>query len=151
MLALLIALASPAGEIADLSWMAGHWLECSKNGESAETWTDGRGGVMLGLSKSVRDGRTDWELSRVESTADGMTFFASPKGQQPATFKALSIATDRAVFENSEHDFPQRVIYVRDGDRLTGRIEGDVAGKLKSMEWHYQRATLNTACPRNPE
>lgn len=42
MLALLIAVASPG--IADLSWMAGHWLECSANGETAETWTDGRGG-----------------------------------------------------------------------------------------------------------
>jgi len=47
-----------APQVADLSWMAGYWLECSPRGEATETWTDDRGGVMLGLSKSIRNGRT---------------------------------------------------------------------------------------------
>jgi len=147
MLALFMALVLPAADIADLSWMAGHWLECSARGEAAETWTDGRGQVMLGLSKSVRDGRTSWELSRIDRTADGITFFASPKGQLPTAFRAISITRDKAVFEQLDHDFPQRVIYLRQGDRLTGRIEGVVAGRPKFVEWHYERAALNAACP----
>lgn len=143
----LLALVSPTTGIDDLSWMAGHWLECSPSGAAAETWTDGRGGVMLGVSKSVRGDRTNWELSRIDRTPEGVTFFTVPKGQQPAAFRAKSIARDRVVFENLDHDFPQRVIYTRNGDQLTGRIEGTIAGAPKSAEWQYRRAVLNAVCP----
>ncbi len=139
-----LAAATPPGVP---SWMAGHWLECSARGEAAETWTDDRGQVMLGLSKSIRDGRASWELSRIDRTADGIAFFASPKGQPPTMFRAVSISGDRAVFEKRDHDFPQRVIYTRRGDRLAGRIEGVVDGKPKAIEWHYRRAALNMVCP----
>lgn len=147
MFALMIASASPMVQFADLSWMAGHWLECSARGEASETWTDARGDVLLGLSKSIRDGRTSWELSRIDATSDGITFFASPKGQQPTAFKAVSIAQDKAVFEQRDHDFPQRIVYTRQGDRLTGRIEGIVARKPRSTEWHYRLSPLNAVCP----
>lgn len=139
--------ASPVPQTADLSWIAGHWLECTPRGEATETWTDGRGGLMLGLSKSIRDGRTSWELSRIDRTPEGIAFFASPKGQQPAEFKAVSITKDKVVFEKLDHDFPQRVVYMREGDRLTGRIEGTVGGKLRSAEWHYRLSPLNATCP----
>ena len=64
-----------------------------------------------------------------------------------ATFAAVSITTGEALFEARDHDFPQRVIYRRDGDRLTGRIEGTIAGKPRAVEWHYRRAPLGEACP----
>jgi len=47
-----------APQVAHLSWMAGKRIECSPRGDATETWADDRGGVMLGLSKSIRDGRT---------------------------------------------------------------------------------------------
>lgn len=143
----MIALASNSPAVDDLSWMAGHWLECTARGEAAETWTDGRGGMMLGLSKSLRGGRASWELSRIDRTADGVTFFANPSGQSPTAFKAVSITRARAVFENLDHDFPQRMIYTRSEDQLTGRIEGMVGGTLKSIEWHYRLSALNATCP----
>jgi hypothetical protein len=147
MLALLITLAAPVANVADLSWLAGHWLECSAKGEAAETWTDDRGDVMLGLSKSVRNGKTSWELSRIDKIAGDITFFASPKGQQPTAFSAVSITPGKVVFEKPDHDFPQRVIYSREGNRLTGRIEGVIGGTERSVEWHYRRAALNATCP----
>ncbi len=55
----------------------------------------------------------------------------------------------RAVFENAENDFPQRVIYSRDGDVLTGRIEGTIDGQPQAMEWVYQPAELNARCPES--
>lgn len=139
--------AAPVWQLADLSWLAGHWLACGPHGETAETWTDDRGGVLLGISKSVRGGRVGWEFSRIDRTADGIVFHASPKGQQPAAFTAVSITRNSVVFENRAHDFPQRVSYRRDGDRLVGRIDGVVAGTPRSAEWRYQRAALNAVCP----
>lgn len=146
-LALVAIVSIPPQQVNDLSWLAGHWLECTPRGETSETWTDARGGVMLGVSRSIRGNRTDWELARIDTAPDGVTFFASPKGQAPTAFRAVSVVTGRAVFENAGHDFPQRVIYTRHGDRLTGRIEGTIDGQSRSIEWHYSAATLNAACP----
>jgi hypothetical protein len=138
--------AAPPAQLGDLSWMAGHWLECSPDAETTETWTDDHGGVMLGISKSLRRSSTHWEFARIDRTPEGITFFASPKGQQGAAFHAVSIARDRVVFEQRDHDFPQRVIYMRRDDRLTGRIEGVIDGRPRTVEWHYHRSPLGATC-----
>ena len=45
------------------------------------------------------------------------------------------------VFENPEHDFPQRVGYRRDGaDGLQAWIEGQANGKSRRVDFSYQRA-----------
>jgi len=44
------------------------------------------------------------------------------------------------VFEDLAHDFPQRVIYRRLGpDAGTGRIEGQIGGQAKSIDFPYKR------------
>jgi hypothetical protein len=50
------------------------------------------------------------------------------------------------VFEDLAHDFPQRVIYERKGDRLAARIEGMMGGKLEAMDWGFSAAKLNEGC-----
>jgi hypothetical protein len=77
---------------------------------------------------------------------DDLSFLAQPRGAEGATaFRLVRSAPGEAVFENPAHDFPQRIIYRRTGDRLTGRIEG---ADGQGMEWHYRAAPLNTRCPR---
>ncbi|HYE87055.1 MAG TPA: DUF6265 family protein [Vicinamibacterales bacterium] len=67
-------------------------------------------------------------------------------GQPAAAFPLVRSGPGEAVFENPSHDFPQRVIYRREGDRLTGRIEGRSNGTEQAMEWHYRAAPLNAGC-----
>ncbi len=44
------------------------------------------------------------------------------------------------MFENPAHDFPQRVIYRRLGaDAVTGRIEGQIGGQARSVDFPYKR------------
>lgn len=143
-LAMLLIAATPPPP--DLSWLAGYWLSCEDNREVSETWSDPRGGVMLGSSIAMDGGKVSWEQTRIGPSASGTAFFAMPSGQAPAEFALVSIKAGEAVFENPAHDFPQRVIYRRDGDRLTGRIEGHSGGKPASAEWHYRTAPLNTRC-----
>ena len=42
------------------------------------------------------------------------------------------------AFENKDHDFSQRIIYRRQKDLLTARIEGVIKGKEESMEWTWK-------------
>ena len=69
-----------------------------------------------------------------------LAFIALPSGQNMATFPLSSLSETEAVFENPDHDFPQRVIYARDGDsRLVPRIEGVSKGKLRVVEFPMTR------------
>lgn len=143
----MLMLAPAAAAAQDLTWMSGYWLSCSGGQEVSETWTDSRGAVMLGMSFTLRNGRPSWEFSRIGPSGSGLSFFAQPSGQAPAEFRAVETGANRVVFENPQHDFPQRVIYRRDGNRLIGRIEGIVDGRPRSAEWHYETAGFNARCP----
>ena len=134
--------AAPAAE-PDLDWLAGYWLSCEDGVEVSETWSNRRGGIMLGSSITIGNDAFGWEQIRIEADGDGLTFHALPRGQSAAAFRLVRSGQREAVFENPAHDFPQRVIYRRTGNRLDARIEG--AGG-RSMDWHYRAARLNARC-----
>lgn len=132
----------------DLDWLAGYWLSCEDGRDVAETWSERRGGVMMGYTITTGPQAFSWEQMRIETgEPDGaLSFIAQPRGAEgPVAFRLVRAGAREAVFENPQHDFPQRVIYRRSGNRLTGRIEGDGG---QSHEWHYRAAPLNTRCRR---
>jgi hypothetical protein len=134
----------------ELDWLAGYWLSCEGGREVSETWSDRRGTTMLAFSFTFARGRAAFEQMRIEftpaagGTAASVSFIAQQPGQAPVPFRLVRHSRREAVFENPAHDFPQRVIYRRTGNRLDARIEG--AGG-RSMDWHYRAARLNARCP----
>jgi hypothetical protein len=139
----------------DASWLAGYWLSCARGEQVSETWSDPRGGVTLGLNFTLAKGKASWENLRIApssketaSSGQGVSLFAAPSGQPPTEFPlAPSKSSARKfVFEDLTHDFPQRVIYERKGDKLAARIEGMMGGKLEAMDWSFSAAKLNEGC-----
>lgn len=143
------ALAAAPATQPDLSWMAGYWLSCLPNRQVSDTWTGPRAGVLAGTTVTTRPGRpVQVEFARIAPGADGvLAFHAIPDGQPPAAFALREAGERRLVFENLAHDFPQRVIYSRSGDTLTGRIDGKIGGADRSTEWIYKASPLNAECP----
>ena len=145
--ALLLALQPPApppggAELARLSWMAGCWIQKTPNGEIQEQWMAPGGGIMMGMSRTIADGRTaSYETLRIAPMVSGtLAYIASPSGQPQTTFPLKSASTSEVVFENLAHDFPQRIIYRRGGeDTITARIEGLVGGRLQGQEFDFKR------------
>lgn len=131
----------------DLSWMAGYWLDCSGGREASETWSDPRGGLSVGHAVTIEDGRPSFEVSHIGPTRQGFAYVAQPGGVPPTVFVLAESGPTRAVFANAENDFPTRVIYERDGADLKARIEGEIAGQARSIEWRFHAAPLNTRCP----
>jgi len=129
--------------INDLAWLKGCW-SLNRNGrETTEHWLKPAGGIMLGISRTVADGKTlEFEFTQIRQEANGEIFFiAKPSGQPEATFKMSKGSANEVIFENPQHDFPQRVIYRRQGDgSLLGRIEGVSKGKEKSVDFPMTRA-----------
>jgi hypothetical protein len=134
---------SPSG-IGALAWLAGSWAGSDGGADHEEHWTSSRGGAMVGMHRTVRDGRmVEFEFLRIEERAGALVYLSMPNGRSPATpFTLKSLDGERVVFENASHDFPQRVIYWKDGETLRARIEGTVDGKSRSLEWRWTRSSL---------
>ena len=136
-----VADASPGGGILRLAWLAGCWQRASGGRIVDEQWMAPRGGMMLGMSRTVRDGRAvEWEAIRIEERGGKLAFVASPSGQSTTEFLSAEIGDDGVVFENPAHDFPQRVIYRRGAaDSLWARIEGERSGQLRGVDFRMAR------------
>ncbi len=144
-LALLLALSphaqsgSDAATLDKLAWMAGAWGGTESGVEMEEHWLAPRGGLLLGLHRDVfPNGRAFFEYLRIEQSADGITYWASPLGRPATPFRLKELGDKRVVFENPEHDWPQRILYWRGDDgALHARVEGDQNGQQRAEEWRW--------------
>ena len=135
--------AAPAAavSVADLAWLAGCWAAEGAEPGSEEHWLAPAGGTLLGMSRTVRGGRTvAHEFLQIREQEPGrVVFIAKPSGQPEATFALASSDPRALVFENPAHDFPQRVIYRLDGETLRARIEGTEGGEAKGFDFPLRR------------
>jgi len=126
------------GDLHELAWIAGHWSNDVEGMTMEEAWIAPSGGIMLGVHRDVRTESkklASWEYLRIEEREDGIVYVASPGGGPSTDFRLSDLEENRAVFENPAHDFPKRILYTRDGDKLTARIEGDEG---QGMEWVWK-------------
>lgn len=113
-----------ASKLDKISWLSGHWrLEVGEQ-MLEELWTPARGGMMIGLNRSVSTEGATFEYLRIEERADGIFYVASPQGAPGTDFKMVEASEIQVAFENPENDFPKRIEYSRTGDALTARISG---------------------------
>jgi hypothetical protein len=143
----LVAAGTPE-KIDRVAWLQGCWQLDSGGRVVEEQWMAPRGGVMLGMGRTVRDGKLVEYESVVLREQDGrIAYEAHPSGQPPAVFTSQTIGESTAVFENLAHDFPQRVGYTRDGESLVAWIEGTANGKSRRVDFPYRRV----ACAGSPK
>ncbi len=143
MIALLLAaaLADPAARLEALDWMVGAWVEVRGEATTREVWQPPAGGVMTGVNEARRGDRPAVvEHMTIATTPEGVIFTALLPGQPPTAFRLRPGPEGEAVFENPEHDFPQRVIYRRCEADLCARIEGVRGGETVARDWRFQRA-----------
>ncbi|GAB2860162.1 DUF6265 family protein [Pseudoduganella ginsengisoli] len=127
-----------------LGWMSGCWAAAGGEAGSGEQWMAPAGGTLMGMSRTVKNGKTvGWEALHIRDVDGKLAYVAKPHNQPEAAFKLASLEGQHVVFENPQHDFPQRIIYKRDGDQLHARIEGTMKGKAKGIDFPLQK----TACP----
>lgn len=134
----------PAAEISTLGWMAGNWTGTQDGVEMEELWQKPKGGSMLGVHRDIKAGKTvSFEFFRIEANSDGIIYWSSPHARPATPFKMIELSKNRVVFENAEHDFPQRIIYwLTEDGALHAKIEGRLAGKPAAEEWTWRRTGL---------
>jgi hypothetical protein len=141
---LAVQAATPAAEkpsIAWLSWMNGAWAFERNGRETFENWIVS-GDTMIGVSRTVVKGKTvEHEFLLIRPDENGNLYYiAKPSGQAETAFRLVRAPRGEAVFENLQHDFPQRIRYTLKTDgTMLAVIEGTKDGKTRRVEFPYRR------------
>ncbi len=88
------------------------------------------GDILKGRSYEVRNSDTliTEELEIFKGKDKLIYYIATVENQnqgKPVYFKLISYEPQRFVFENLEHDFPERIIYFREGKDLRVLLQGE--------------------------
>jgi hypothetical protein len=138
--------ASQKSGVDQLDWMSGCWSSDDGKQQVEECWMKPAGQSMLGTSRTVAGGKTVFtEHIQIREKDSQLAYIVSiGMGAKPVVFKQIKSADGEVIFENPEHDFPQRIIYRRESaDKLFARIEGKEKGVDKGMDFRYKRAKCN--------
>jgi hypothetical protein len=121
-----------------LVFMAGCWAFGSGGREFQETWMKPEAGSMMGMARTVANGRTVFsEHMEIREENGAITMYVQLRLPGRVTpFKLTASSETEAVFSNPEHDFPQRIIYRKQDDGLFARIEG---GKGTPQDFPFKR------------
>ena len=105
-----------------LSWLAGCWMTPDKS--SQEVWVIDSDRSLAGFSVAISSNKVGfYEVLSISRGKDGSwVYTAYPSGQASASFTATEITENSVVFANPDHDYPQEIRYVREGNRLFATI-----------------------------
>ncbi|MGB4774266.1 MAG: DUF6265 family protein [Daejeonella sp.] len=131
-------------KIQQLEWLIGNWKNSTVNGQLYEIWTKRNDTLYSGHSFMITKGDTAFSERITLQLKEGNLFYIPIVSDQnkgkAVSFKLISDTKGEFVFENKEHDFPQRIIYKNPvPDSLFARIEGNVDGKFKKDEFPMTR------------
>jgi len=125
-----------------LLWIADSWVSASGETTSYEEWKVINNDLYEGGSKTIKEGKTIFsETLKIENIAEGIFYVADvAHNPAPVKFKLTSVSDTSAVFENPQHDFPQRITYLLEEGNLHAIIEGPGKdGKIKKVDFYMQK------------
>jgi hypothetical protein len=139
---LTLAACQAGGDLSDLDWVLGKWQVNDSN--NYEEWVKVNDGLLQGKGYKIRDNRTIVNET-IEISLSGNEVFYIPTVMNqnagvPVEFKLVSKSATEIVFENKEHDFPQRIIYVKNGGmQIDARIEGVRDGQFSEVRFQLKK------------
>ena len=68
-----------------------------------------------------------------------LVYIALPSRQKEVVFTATAVAAGSVVFENPAHDFPSRISYTLQGDKLEAKASGNKPSGPAEESWTLQR------------
>ena len=126
-------------------WFLGEWGNVTPEGELTERWKQENDSVYLGESYFVMNGKDTVfaETVRLEETGGKLKYIVTVPGQnngQPVPFEMTSATENQLVFENSQHDFPSKIIYNKiTADSIMAEISGMQKGKPASQQFALKK------------
>lgn len=128
-----------------MDWVLGYWEMVSPEGKVTESWIRTNDSVYSGIGKytdTAGQTLTTEEISIV--LRDGKLLYIplvtdQNKGE-PVIFTEVVFSDTMVAFDNKNHDFPQRIVYVMQGaGKMLAYIEGEINGEPARLEYPYTK------------
>lgn len=129
---------------ANLQLLKGTWSMKTKDAILYESWQQENDSTLRSSSFIVKNNDTTF-LEHVELKLRNKAIVYIPtvpgqNDQQPVNFTLINFEDSTYIFENKQHDFPQRIIYhLPQNNQLHAWIEGEVKGKYKRTDYNYMK------------
>ncbi len=134
-----VALPMAPGGWDHAAMLEGHWRQVKDGEVNEEIWTNNKGNVMVGMSRTVKGLENSWEYLRLENTKTGVIYIARPNGAKEETGFMLTVSKpDQLVFLNPANDWPMRIEYRLTGpDALEATVSGldPTKGQVLKFKW----------------
>jgi hypothetical protein len=140
---IVVSCSNKKNNISDFSWLSGKWSGIVNGSEFFEAWQPLQGNLLSGMGGAVMNNDTVFsEKIRIEQRGEDIFYTATvSENGGPVDFKFTGYKSDSLVFENQEHDFPQRVVYFKhSNDKLYACIDGKKSGVYSRMEFSLLKA-----------
>jgi hypothetical protein len=113
----------PAADVAFTERLIGVWEGPLGDARYRETWHQHDATTFNGIAQVIANGQVvNEEQMRLMYFAGEWLFIASTGGQRITSFVRVAVRDGEWVFENREHDFPQRIGYRVQADTLSAYI-----------------------------
>ena len=125
-------------------WLIGSWRGVIGEGVSVESWYKQNDSTYMGAGLFIK-GHVNLsdESIKLYQIGDDLYYEPTVKGQnggKPVTFKMALITPTKMVFENMQHDFPQRITYTQyTDDSMVASISGTDKGMVRSESFPMTR------------
>jgi len=131
-------------EIEALDWLIGSWENIQEESEFFEIWRKENDTVFYGESfLLVNKDTVFFETMFLEQIRNDLFLTPTTMNQNDGnsvTFKLVSAESREFVFENKEHDFPQRIVYTNPtSDSLFAYIEGYENDTYRKTDFKFIR------------
>lgn len=127
------------------NWFLGRWENNSAEGNLSEIWTKENDSTFSGESYFVIKNDTVFaEKVSLEERNGKLSYVVTVPNQndaKPVAFELTKNSTQKLIFENPKHDFPNKIIYNQVGsDSLVAEIRGMKDGKEKKEFFKMKKA-----------
>ena len=129
---------------AALNQLCGDWRIQASGGVMYESWKNVSASEMQGRSYKLNGKDTiTFETVKLAKLSEGIFYIpivSNENDGKPVPFRLISSADKKYVFENKEHDFPQRIVYhLITKDSVHAWIEGTQNGKEGRADYYLSR------------
>ncbi len=131
-------------KIDQLQWLVGTWINESEEEFSQETWSRENESSFTAYSFTQAGKKMVFaETMALEQKGENLLLTVATVNQnneKPITFKMVSSENGQFIFENKNHDFPNRIVYTNPvKDSLHAWIEGSSNGEYKKVDFYFSR------------
>ncbi len=131
-------------KLKEMNWLIGNWENKLPIGTLTENWKKENDSTFLGQSYFIKAKDTlhneSIELKQVDENVFYIPTVMGQNNDEPVSFKLTLSNEKQLVFENSKHDYPQKIVYSKiTNDSIVATISGIQQGKSSQESYPMKK------------